>query len=360
MTFQSKTLMALALCLMLTGCGPGFSPMSYNAPTGLVAKIISQPSLNAVMGTNLASGVIFTFEDSRGNTTNVPKSYDIRAYTNSSCTAPATGTLTYSASGSSSLLLSSIKYSKAEDIYIGLAGGSVGTGACSRLVNVTSAMPALFTITSGQGQTAAAGLVLSSGVTFHVVDSANAPVKNAKVVVGMTSSSGTDASGNVTMNIPAGTLAGDIVLDVSLSYNSILVHDDGLNALVLASAPKSIQILSQSDPGTFQAGNPSDPIALTATDTYGNVVYPSFWSVVPAAGVYSNSNCTTLVGTVDAEDVSASPILDTGDDSTWWNQYLFTVNSPGTYYVRLQLADASGTPISPAASVCTAQNVLTP
>src|SRR6185437_9194297 len=157
----NRAVFASALVLAavaITSCAPrfNFSPVlstsalaDVGPPTQL--EFVTEPSTSAGSGAALSLQPVLEIADENGNTvSSSTASVVLAAYTNSTCTTPAPGTLSASKSASSGVAsFSGVAYSgpAGSTIYIGASSSGL-TSACSLAISISAGAPAKLVFTT--------------------------------------------------------------------------------------------------------------------------------------------------------------------------------------------------------------------
>ena len=347
------------LALISSGCGVKGGGGSINnnptvTPGSYLASLIQQPSLEAIKSVAFADDIQIEF--SKNGVVQAPpasSAYFVRAYTDSTCTTPASGTVTFnrSVSNLNILTLSNVKYSGVGDIYLGISGSNV-TKVCSQKIQVLSASPVNFTVTDGSGASGPAGGVTTTLVKFKVLDNSSPqkPVQNAHLKIGTTVSPASNALGEISWNVPLPESAAVLNTTVTATLFTLTngnLHSEDVTVSVFANAAKTIEISDM--PQTSLAVNTiSDPIRLVARDLYSNPVHPDNW--IFSYDVFSDSTCTTPGDPTTYANVQILGV-DNNIPDTYASLYIYAFDTVGTVYFKFTLVGGTSSVCSPAISI---------
>lgn len=338
------------------------TPTVTPTPASINPVISSQTSSNGIVGYGFDDPLSVRFYGPNSNQISPPTTAQlvVRGYLDNHCLTAASGNLTFSRSVvAGELVLNNLMYSRAEDIYVGVSapGSSI---ACSAPVNVMSAAGTDFTVVTGDAQTATVGTNLQNQIKFKIVDSTNAPVSNAKVHIGTQFSGPSDANGFAYLTYNVGQVAGNLSETSSLTFNGTDLHQVAVSVTAVAATAVTIT-LGNIQPTTVAAApnGVTDPYFLMALDAYGNIVYPTLWTLgfgdtAHPFTSFVDSNCTIPGQAIAFEQDFVNSSINPNDTSTWFKAALFQFNNTGDLYLSFNLLDSQGNIKS---KVCS--NVLT-
>lgn len=160
----------------------------------------TQPSSSVLVSADLATSPVFQIQDQYGNAVlNSTATITISAFTNSTCTSAAGGTmnadnLSLALDGlSGGVTFTGINYSKWEDLYI--KGSSPGyTDGCSNKIQVRQVVSAANSTITGTGPITADGVV-SSTISIHLEDTLANPIFGATPTFSATNTGSTNVYG---------------------------------------------------------------------------------------------------------------------------------------------------------------------
>ena len=302
-----------------------------------------QPSSTVIAGQAMAANPIVEVTDPEGNPINQAASITLSAFSDSSCTIAAVGTLTadtnpVSTGGTSSATFSGIRYTKWEDLYIKASTPGL-TSACSSLIEVRQVIDTVASTIVGTNATADG--VDSSTITITLQDVSANPVYGVVPTFSATDTgsanvygvcSATNASGVSTCSLtstkaetktlsvltPAAITESDVIFDhgPAVSANSTITGTTNVVADNVEFSTITITLLDANN-------NPVDAITPTFDATGTNNTL-SGCSVTDVSGI---STCTLKSTKAEDKTLSISfPFNKVGEIVTFINGPLSKLN----------------------------------
>ena len=305
------------------------TPFAANAnapaspPTQLAFQ--TQPSSTAGAGVTFSSQPVIEIEDAKGNiVTSATNTVTLAAYTNSTCTTPASGTFTITNNGlaasSGVASFAGVNYGvtltgPSTTIYIGASSSGL-TSACSNAITITPGNPSKLIFSTEPSASGTAGIALSTqpGITIedtygNVVTSASNAVTLAAYTDSACTSAGTGTFSATTNPL---TPTSGVATFAGVNYTKSGTFYIGASASGLSGACSSAINVAAGAPSQLvwtsaPYGNPfvnqCTPVQIGVEDKYGNTATVSGSAVnltlVPSgsAKFYSDSACSTQTTT---------------------------------------------------------------
>jgi hypothetical protein len=347
---------------------PGSSPtvtFGATASSGSASKLAfqTQPSSTGTAGASLSISPVVSVTDSFGNVvTGGGYPITLAAFTDSSCTTPATGTFsaaTNPVTSSSGLAsFSAVQYTKAQTIYIGASAISLAS-ACSSAVSISAASAATLAWSVNPSSTAVAATALSTQPAVEALDAygnratgfASAVTLAAYTNSGCSAAAGgTLAATTNPLSASAGlatfagvsySLAGTVYLGASASGLTAICSP----AISVSTGPAAKLAFSTQPSSTATAGTAfaTQPV-VQVQDAGGNLVSSATSSITLAA--FTDSGCT--VGATGTLGATTNPLSASSGVATFAN---VSFTKAGTIYLKASTSGGLTAACSSAISV---------